>query len=710
MTIGLTLKLHDRAPLGVGFDIATDAWEDAVIGNGGTVSAEQKALVNDLILSLKYDGIWEKLDRFWLYAGENAEAAVIDLVEGAEAILGNAPAFAANGGFTGASTKYISANYNPQVELGNYVTEGPACWFVWNNTNTPNAGAILGSSPELNQYTRAWLPYTDNTVYWRLNFGDGDGTCDVDGNGLGLWVATSEDLSAGSDLYRNGVLLKSEAAHPGGDPTNFYNLANQPVGGDYFTGQLSVFGFGAALTSAQQAALYRRLRVYMEELGNDVPPIDLETETTDWVRFVAGDGGTVSYERQLIINDLVVGLKEDGVWDSLDDLQIWAAENEAQACRGIKSLGHTVLNGTPVFTADVGYVTSTDNYVTSSNQPETATHYTQNSAHHFYWRHNAGDAPGGDVNYSNRSQIYPKLTADGLTYWKLNRNSGGYNTFAGPGTDGFYLANRSAANLSTLRINGNLEATDTVASESIAAGLYQYGYAGGGEFGGGTISAIGYGGSLTEEQQQMLYERVAACLEAIGTFDNVTTLDPAFTNADITLSGGNLIATAGGAVSGCTRATVGKRTGKYYCEFTIGASGTPMGLGFCNSTYAVAEDGRYLGDDLNSLGWYYTGTFYINGSIIGTIQNYTNNDVLALSMDLDNSKFWLRNVTVGGQWNGVLNGNPADGGGFLSLAALTAGTFFPAAIGELAGSGTFNFGATPYVGTPPEGFGNWIDV
>ena len=39
-----------------------------------------KKLVNDLIVGLKTDGVWTKLDRLWIFAAENAKSSIIDMV------------------------------------------------------------------------------------------------------------------------------------------------------------------------------------------------------------------------------------------------------------------------------------------------------------------------------------------------------------------------------------------------------------------------------------------------------------------------------------------------------------------------------------------------------------------------------------------------------------------------------------------------------
>ena len=82
-------------------DAATIAWVNQVVTNGGTVSAGRQTLVDNLIVGLKADGIWTKLERLWLFAAENTISALTDLVGLTLATANNSPTFTADVGYTG---------------------------------------------------------------------------------------------------------------------------------------------------------------------------------------------------------------------------------------------------------------------------------------------------------------------------------------------------------------------------------------------------------------------------------------------------------------------------------------------------------------------------------------------------------------------------------------------------------------------------------
>ena len=80
-----------------------------------------------------------------------------------------------------------------------------------------------------------------------------------------------------------------------------------------------------------------------------------EAETTAWVAEVVSNGGTVSAGRQTIVNDLIAGLKADGIWAKLDRLWLFAAEDQPSALTDLVGLTLATAVNSPTFTADEGY-------------------------------------------------------------------------------------------------------------------------------------------------------------------------------------------------------------------------------------------------------------------------------------------------------------------------------------------------------------------
>ena len=192
-----------------------------------------------------------------------------------------------------------------------------------------------------------------------------------------------------------------------------------------------------------------------------------------------------------------------------------------------------------------------------------------------------------------------------------------------------------------------------------------------------------------------------------------TTLNPAALGAGITLSNGNLTATAG-ATSGVYhgfRSIAGHSSGKFFSEATLlnpMSAGDALQIGVSD---ALVNLDTYLGIDLHAAGTFgATDALYLNNNPVGTIGSYgISGDIISQAVDLTAMLYWLS--VNGGNWNANPSANPDTGVGGLPITALAGGPWFCAGAMNNQGattSMTFNFGATAYSHkTNASTFGNW---
>jgi hypothetical protein len=102
-----------------------------------------------------------------------------------------------------------------------------------------------------------------------------------------------------------------------------------------------------------------------------------------WKTAVGVAGGTVSGARSTAVTNFVTTLKGGlNVWAKLDRYWLVAGENAGAAKVDIKAQGLLTISGTPVFTANKGYVTSVANLVDTDFDPTVVNGaFTTNSAH-----------------------------------------------------------------------------------------------------------------------------------------------------------------------------------------------------------------------------------------------------------------------------------------------------------------------------------------
>jgi hypothetical protein len=127
-------------PSGTSFDSDYQAILDKAVSLGYTLpSSNTQTLQNTLLTSLKTDGVWDKLDIFYVFAVDNnaSEFTTINwknpnaLVNTpTQSTLINAPAFTNKAGFTGnGADNYINTNYNPATQSINYTLNNASRYY-----------------------------------------------------------------------------------------------------------------------------------------------------------------------------------------------------------------------------------------------------------------------------------------------------------------------------------------------------------------------------------------------------------------------------------------------------------------------------------------------------------------------------------------------------------------------------------------------------
>jgi hypothetical protein len=164
---------------------------------------------------------------------------------------------------------------------------------------------------------------------------------------------------------------------------------------------------------------------------------------------------------------------------------------------------------------------------------------------------------------------------------------------------------------------------------------------------------------------------------------STTTWSASPIGTDITLSGGNLIASHNSNGFENVRSVASASSGKKYWEMTIGHADTGfVGMGACNST---ASANAFLGADVNAVDWNASGTVFVNSNHAADIQTFATGDTICCAFDIGGMLIWFR-----------------------TNAGLAAGPYFAACqMHDTPDSVTANFGATAFAQTAPSGFGNW---
>jgi hypothetical protein len=232
--------------------------------------------------------------------------------------------------------------------------------------------------------------------------------------------------------------------------------------------------------------------------------------------------------RKGLINTLIKGLKDDGVWAKLDALWVFACHtnNDSEAMLNwIKTKHQASVFGTGnTFTIDRGILTGsgTTNYIVLNFNPlSDGVRFQQNSANIFIYSRTNSASGGYDFGGRDSGSTYWLTLAsrfsDNKLYLRLNCATGSQVNIAVTNSLGTIGANRSDANTIQIR-KGNSELLSTaqasVAFKSIGSILGNYN-----QFdlpAQRQYSAAGIGGSLSLGEWQNLNSKLEIFLNAIG--------------------------------------------------------------------------------------------------------------------------------------------------------------------------------------------------
>ena len=184
-----------------------------------------------------------------------------------------------------------------------------------------------------------------------------------------------------------------------------------------------------------------------------------------------------------------------------------------------------------------------------------------------------------------------------------------------------------------------------------------------------------------------------------------TTFNPSDKSANVTLSGGNLVATNTG--QGLVRTLDKQISGKFYFEFTFANSSSGYFAGVANG---MADLSNSVISAVNTAAFNGGGTISVNGvTQSGSLGTIPVGGTGCVAVDFTALLIWFRNGAAG-NWNGSGTANPAIGIGGFSIASINLpGTTFAPVCGVTGGGLgpiTGNFGDSTFVGAVPSGFTN----
>lgn len=219
--------------------------------------ATRKALLNDLIVGLKSDGVWLKQRGFWVLAAHDAQAARVNAKQPGSSDLNaiNSPSFTVDRGFTGdGSSSYLDTGMT---------TEGfqnDSSMGFWSLSDIQSGAVDMGNAGSLIAARNG----SDATL-WRVNQGSSVTSAGVT-NGTGLFTV-QRNGAASVTLYRNASLIISNSSAsqtPGNSLIRILSRSNTVT----YSSRTGAFAFiGTSLTAAEVASIHSRVSTYLAAIG-----------------------------------------------------------------------------------------------------------------------------------------------------------------------------------------------------------------------------------------------------------------------------------------------------------------------------------------------------------------------------------------------------------------------------------------------------------
>jgi hypothetical protein len=147
--------------------------------------------------------------------------------------------------------------------------------------------------------------------------------------------------------------------------------------------------------------------------------------------------------QQILQNQLVVDLKDGGIWSKLDTFGVFATDGDSDFALidWIRLSDYTAVNS-PTFTSNGGFTgNGTSSYVDTNFNPSTSgVNYTLNNAGRFYWVDNRSGSvwEGPNSNFTNDSRN------TNSTLHRINQGTANFTTNVNFAVDEFHAINRTS--------------------------------------------------------------------------------------------------------------------------------------------------------------------------------------------------------------------------------------------------------------------------
>jgi len=318
--------INDAGSASATSNTITPTWEtdaQAFITAAAITNPTQQSAVNQLVVDLKGYGVWTKFSALYPFVGGTASTHKFNLKDPRD--LNVAFRLVFNGGWTHSLTgakpngtnAYADTCFNPVTNSLSY-NNNHLSYYSRTNESTSNAIYEMGSGNSTAGGTSLFLRRTNNTSgYDSATFLSNRLLASPITDGQGFYLGSSITSNIGY-LFKNGNQLqfKNPLVNASMISFNYYigsfNEQNTTI---YYSNKECAFSsIGDGLSPTEASNFYTAVQTFQTTLGRS---IGTQTVSDADAQAFVTNAGIVDQVEANAVNNLVIGMKADGVWSKM---------------------------------------------------------------------------------------------------------------------------------------------------------------------------------------------------------------------------------------------------------------------------------------------------------------------------------------------------------------------------------------------------------
>jgi hypothetical protein len=263
----MILATHGFLASSIGqFDADAVAFFNRVTTAGGTLSSTERNAVNTLVIQMKTNGIWSKMQAIYPMVGASAAACAQNLKSSSfTGTFNGGWTYASTGITPNGSTGFLDTGLNPNNELSLNTVH----LSVYNRTNATMTGIIGSSDASLANALYLYPRYSDNREYTRMFSNSGPGTSST--NSTGHWISTRAS-STSWKVFRNNTTHATYTISTSAKTTRNIYIGSGNINGvpEYGAGEFALATIGDGLTDTEASNFYTTVQAFQTTLSRNV--------------------------------------------------------------------------------------------------------------------------------------------------------------------------------------------------------------------------------------------------------------------------------------------------------------------------------------------------------------------------------------------------------------------------------------------------------